>query len=255
MVRFEWPEKDASLSRELKEGNTWRDEEILVLHEALRWLNRQLSAMIKDFDPHSHQGTRWKTDMLFDWIDKYWSICMFSYHEKKVRMYNPFLKAHGAVLDDILMGDSDELLQNIDRVAYFREEVRASKVGLDAFKSHVGAVLDELNMHLAEEETEYPKAFAGVSEKQEKAFIRKLVQALGFQCARAFLPILVYTQCMWRGQEKAFEWLKEEVPFRVRLVWWNGWLKDFKRNNLGVIVAVSTGRKPSSTPRCTACVS
>ena len=59
MTAITWPMKTGTTSAGMKDPKNWRDEAILIPHEGLRWLDRQLLAMIDKFDPHAQPSTAW----------------------------------------------------------------------------------------------------------------------------------------------------------------------------------------------------
>ena len=67
---FQWPEvaTPQPSSRVISEPKDWRDEALLVPHEAIRWWGRELSKVLDEFDPVSRSTCAWKTKILFDFF-------------------------------------------------------------------------------------------------------------------------------------------------------------------------------------------
>merc|ERR1712232_730566 len=106
------------------------------------------------------------------------------------------------------------------------------------FKAFFQSLVYFVELHLAEEETSYPEVLrAAMTEKEDAELVGQIIQGLGLEGNKKFLPPVVYAMCMWKGEEKAMEWVAN-LPPPIQVLLKRCWVNDFYENQLRVLEAL-----------------
>ena len=86
---FEWPQvADPQPTSVVSSPKDWREESLLVPHEAIRWWGREVSKILDEFDPVSRSTCVWKTKIFFDFLESYYIPCIHHHHDSEEKIYN-----------------------------------------------------------------------------------------------------------------------------------------------------------------------
>lgn len=250
-----WPEYTGPSSRIIKSPQDWCDRGILIPHECFRWLHSAMRCALANFDP-LEPGQDWKTPLFFNWLERYYIPALHHHHDAEENIYNPAIVAKGGKLPEKITTDHKDIIEGLEQVAGFRTKLMAgSEVALSEFKAHLSSLIDDIEDHLAEEEEAYPAALrsSGMTEAEERAVVDKIIQSLGLDGNKIFLPSIVYAMHMWAGKE-AVDQFVNALPPPIRLAFNRCWLPDFRANNLAVLRALQ-GNEPfvPKQPSCEVC--
>lgn len=236
---FKWPEKVGPPSSiVIKDPKDWCDEGILVPHEAIRWWNKSVMEVMDNYDPIAKPDTEWKTGVLFNFLEKYYIPCIHHHHWAEEEIYNPGIEAKGGKVTSKIKDDHAKLMKMLDETAAFRAKVQ-SKAGLTEFKTHMKTLFDDMEEHLADEERNYPKTLRECMTKEdEMALVDKIIQGLGLDGNKKFLPTIIYAMSMWKGSEKSLEWISAAAPPPIVMMFKQCWISDFNENQLKVLNAL-----------------
>lgn len=244
---FAWPQFKGPTSKVLKEKpSEWQDAGILVPHETIRWWDSEMMEAVNAFDPIAYPHTAWKTKVLFNYLENYYVPCIHHHHDAEEKVYNP------AILDKVLQKgkqdpfpkiktDHAQLLQLLGMIPGFRKEIEAGKKEAVAeFKKHMAGLVKFMEEHLGEEEIMYPKALrdSEMTEQEEIAVVQKIIEGLGLDGNKRFLPAILYAMCMWQGEAEMQKWAGQALPPPIRLLLNKCWLEDFYQNQLRPLQAL-----------------
>jgi len=257
-AQFDWPAKVGPTSKVIKDPQNWRDEGILVPHEAIRWWNQNILDILQTFDPIGQPTTKWKTKVFFDWYDNYYFVCIHHHHDAEENIYNPGIEAKlGRPVDGNIKSDHDILLTRLDQVKTYRARIEGGNAAaLKEFKEFMKGLIEFMNSHLEEEERNYPTALkeSGLTPEEEGAIVGQIIQGLGLDGNKKFLPPIAYCMSMWKGVDGMNEWLSTKVPPPIQLMFHKCWISDFYENQLRVLEALKQPEEfTPKTPECALC--
>lgn len=261
-MQFSWPSYQGPTSKIIKEPKDWCDAGILIPHEAIRWWNAELVKAVAAYDPVSQPQTSWKTQVLFDFLKDYYCVCIHHHHHAEETIYTPGIERKlGKPMTGDIKEEHKELLDRLEKLHTFRtaiaegENAESSLAALQAFKAFFRSLVDFMEEHLAEEEISYPQALRGVmTEQEEGELVGQIIQGLGLEGNKKFLPPVIYAMCMWKGEEKAMEWLATSVPPPIQMLFKKCWVHDFYENQLRVFDALQKDEEfVPATPSCDVC--
>merc|ERR1712232_481175 len=110
------------------------------------------------------------------------------------------------------------------------------------------SLVEFMEQHLAKEEADY------VWELRAVMTDGQIIQGLGLEGNKKFLPAIVYAMCMWKGEEKTMEWLATNVPPPIQMLFKKCWIHDFYENQLRVLEALTKDEEfTPATPSCDVC--
>lgn len=251
---LKWPAFTGPTSRIIKDPKDWCDGGILIPHETIRWWDKQILEALEVYDPIGKPDTAWKTDVLFNFLEQYYVACIHHHHDAEEKIYNPGIEAKGGKITDKIKTDHEVLIKMLDAIPSYRAKVE-SAAGVAEFKQHMKTMLTTMEDHLAEEEQDYPRVLrAHLTEADEKALVEQIIQGLGLDGNKKFLPPLMYAMCMWKGEKEAFEWLEANPPPPIRMMFHQCWLSDFNENQLKPLMALKKDEFFSpEAPTCNLC--
>lgn len=248
MASFEWPNPTLPKpsSRVVETPKDWKDEALLVPHEAIRWWKSRLLQIMEEFDPLSKPTSSWKTKVLFDFLDQYYIPCIYKHHRSEEEIYNPGIleKCKSMGLADPfpkIKSDHEKLISQLERLASFRASIaKGDASALTEFKSAVKEMVAFMEEHLAEEERDYPKIFdsCGLSQEEEGALVTKILESLGLDGNKRLLPPIMYCMAKWKGKEGMLQWYESHVPPPIKMLNNNCWVNDFQEKQLKVLEAL-----------------
>ena len=253
-------------SRVIDIAKDWREEALLVPHEAIRWYDRELMKILNEFDPVSRPSCVWKTKVLFDFLENYYIPCVHHHHDGEENIYNVHIlkKCEAQGIPNpffTIKREHEELMSRLQKISSYRtafekQDVKAAEK-LAEFKQFFKDFLNFMEDHLAEEEQTYPKILrdCGMTQEEEKAAVGEILQGLGLDGNKKLLPVIMYAMCMWNGTDQMEEWYEAAVPMPIRMLNNNFWLEDFHQNQLRVLVALQNEEEfiPQS-PACNVCI-
>lgn len=279
---FQWPKKVGPSSRVIRppydafDDKCWQENSILVPHEALRWMDSRIKEMIARVDGKE----AWRVTLFTGWLRDRYLDFIHHHHDAEEQTYNPAIVAAGGDIGKSIVpqhqalmagiAKATELCNAVDAEVGRRVGVKVSPVdaeveagtgsttALQNLKQHLLAFIKDMEDHLAEEEVIYPKAIrqAGMTQKEEAAVVEKIIQGLGLDGNKKFLPVIVYAMCEWGGEDYMQHWLLNGgPPPPIRFALQKCWLHDFYVNNLGVINAITSSDTEyvPETPQCSIC--
>ena len=264
---FEWPQvaDPQPTSRVVSSPKDWREESLLVPHEALRWWGREVSKVLDEFDPVSRSTCVWKTKIFFDFLESYYIPCVHHHHDSEEKIYNVHIvrkcEAQGIPNPfDFIKKEHQELLSKLEKImgyrtAFEKQDSQASKA-LVEFKQEFKDLLRFMDDHLAEEERSYPKILldCGFTEEDEKQAVGEILQSLGLDGNKRLLPAILYAMCIWKGKEKMQQWYAESVPPPIKMLCDNCWIDDFYQNQIRVLEALQQEEEfQLQAPSCNIC--
>jgi len=246
-MAFDWPNPSnpKPTSKVVTEAKDWRDEALLVPHECIRWWNANLLEILADFEPVKRPTSAWKTKVLMDFMDNYYVPCVHHHHRSEEEIYNPGIlekcKSMG-VADPFtkVKKDHETLVSLLDKVVTFRKPIESGDAkAVEEFKTAMKEMIKFMEEHLAEEEQDYPKIFADcqLTQEEEGVLLNKILEGLGLDGSKKFLPPIMYAMVLWRGKDKMMEW-EAKLPGPTRMLNSNCWLNDFHENQLRVLEAL-----------------
>jgi hemerythrin-like domain-containing protein len=260
---FSWPSYQGPSSKVITKPKDWCDAGILVPHEAIRWWNAELLKALAAYDPVSQPETSWKTQVLFDFLQNYYCVCIHHHHHAEETIYTPGIeKKMGKPMPGAIKEEHKELLDRLEKLLSFRSSLLAAafsppraRAALQEFKAFFTSLVEFMEQHLAEEETNYPQALRAVmTEKEDAELVGQIIQGLGLEGNKKFLPAIVYAMCMWKGEEKTMEWLANNVPPPIQMLFKKCWIHDFYENQLRVLEALTKDEEfIPTTPSCDVC--
>jgi hemerythrin-like domain-containing protein len=258
-MQFSWPAYQGPTSKVIAEPKDWCDGGILVPHEAIRWWNSELLKVLAAYDPVNEPETFWKTKILFDFLENYYYVCIHHHHDAEEKIYTPGIeKKLGKPMTGDIKSEHQDLLARLDKLLTFRDaiegEAPAAASALKDFKEFVRSLVDSMEEHLAYEEEDYPKALrAAMSQKEEEALVDEIIQGLGLEGNKKFLPPIVYAMCMWKGVEEAMAWV-DNLPPPIQMLFKRCWVNVFYENQLRVLEALKGDEEfTPATPACHVC--
>jgi len=211
------------------------------------------------YDPVRQPATFWKTKVLFDFLQNYYYVCIHHHHEAEEKIYNPGIeKKLGKPMPGDIKSEHEDLLARLDKVLTFRDAIEAGSLeaatAVKEFKAFATNLVEFMEDHLAEEEDNYPKVLReAMTEKEEAALVGEIIQGLGLEGNKKFLPPVVYAMCMWKGEEKAMEWVAN-LPPPIQVLFKRCWVNDFYENQLRVLEALKGDEEfMPATPSCDVC--
>jgi len=259
---FQWPEvaNPQPSSRVISEPKDWRDEALLVPHEAIRWWGRELSKVLDEFDPVSRSTCAWKTKILFDFLESYYIPCVHHHHDSEEKIYNVHImrkcEAQGIPNPfDFVKKEHQELLSKLEKIMSYRTAFQKAdaEAALAEFKQVFRDFLAFMDDHLAQEEESYPKILldCGMTREEERKALDEILKTLGLEGNKRLLPPVLYAMCMWKGKDKMLEFYKE-VPRPIRMLNDNCWVNDFYQNQVRVLEALQQEEEfqPKSSSCC-----
>lgn len=258
---FNWPAYSGPSSKVIRAPSDWCDFGLLVPHECIRWWDRELLAIVSVYDPVKNPQSAWKTKLLFDFLDNYYIPCVRHHHSAEENIYNPGIeKKMGGPIPGNIKSAHEDLIARLDKLSSFRASIgdgrgAGSAAGLAEFKSSIINMIQSMETHLAEEETVYPGVLRqNLTEQEEQALVGQIIQGLGLDGNKKFLPPIVYAMCMWKGEQGAMEWLATATPPPIQFAFKKCWVNDFYENQLCVLDGLK-GDEPITpqTPVCNAC--
>lgn len=255
---FAWPSFVGPSSRVIEAPADWCDEGLLIPHEAIRWWNKQILAILDSFDPIAEPETAWKTAVFFNWYENYYYVCIHHHHAAEEAIYTPGIEAkYKKPIGGNIKDDHEELLMNLDKSKAYRSKIAAGDSGaLSEFKAFMKKdVIEFMEAHLAEEEVNYPVALrSSMTEEEEGALVGEIIQGLGLDGNKRFLTAIVYAMCMWKGEKAAMNWLSTATPPPIQLAFHKCWINDFYENQLRVLEALQQPTEfVPKTPECALC--
>jgi len=263
-MAFEWPNpgQPKPTSVVVTAPKTWKDEALLVPHECIRWWNGQLSQVMAEFDPVARPTSAWKTKVLFDFLERYYVACIKMHHHSEEEIYNPAIvekcKSKG-VADPFakIKTDHEKLIEQLNRLLSFRQPIEdGDQKAVDDMKVATKELVTFMEEHLAEEERDYPKIFdaCGMTQDEEIALVNKILEKMGLDGNKRFLPPILYAMALWKGKEGMLEWYNLAVPPPIRMLNNNCWLNDFHENQLKVLEALKKEEEyEPQAPSCGVC--
>ncbi|CAE7801085.1 kif3 [Symbiodinium sp. CCMP2456] len=248
-------------ARVVSEAKDWKDEAILVPHECIRWWNSNLLEILADFEPVKRPTSAWKTKVLMDFLENYYLPCVHHHHRSEEEIYNPGIlekcKSMG-VADPFpkVKKDHETLVALLDKVVTFRKPIESGDAkAVEEFKAAMKEMIKFMEEHLAEEEQDYPKIFADcqLTQEEEGVLLNKILEGLGLDGSKRFLPPIMYAMVLWRGKDKMMEW-EAKLPGPIRMLNSNCWLNDFHENQLRVLEALKKEEAfEPHAPSCNLC--
>jgi len=252
---IQWPKFGEPTSRIIKAPTDWCDRGILVPHEAFRWLHNAIRLVLARYDPFE-PGQDWKTQVFFNWLERYYIFAIHHHHHSEEHIYNPAIVDKGGELPAKITLDHKDILEGLERIPGFQSRLEAGEeAALKEFKEHLSQLIDDIEDHLAEEEEAYPAALrsSSMTEDDERVVVDTIIQSMGLDGNKILLPPIVYAMHMWAGKEVVDGFLAG-LPPPILFAYKHFWLPDFRRNNLQVIQALQ-GSEPFSPdqPVCGVC--
>jgi len=262
-MAFEWPNPSnpKPTSKVVSAAKDWKDEAMLVPHECIRWWNANLLEILADFEPVKRPTFAWKTKVLMDFMEKYYLPCVHHHHRSEEEIYNPGIlekcKSMG-VADPFpkVKKDYETLVALLDKVVTFRKPIESGDAkAVEEFKTAMKEMISFMEEHLAEEERDYPKIFADcqLTQEEEGMLVNKILEGLGLDGSKRFLPPIMYAMVLWRGKDKMMEW-EAKLPGPIRMLNSNCWVNDFHENQLRVLEALKKEEAfEPQAPSCSLC--
>lgn len=272
---FAWPRFEGPTSIVFKDAKNleWQDKGILVPHETIRLWNKNIMEIVQCFDPIGNPSTKWKTNVFFDWYDNYYKVCIHHHHEAEENIYNPGIKkkltevgaksgfeapskAQNKSVGDSIKDDHVKLVADLEKMSSYRQSINSGDAkACNEFKQQISSFVTMMEQHLAEEENEYPKLLreSQMTEAEDQALVQEIVQGLGLEGNKKFLPPLVYCMCMWDGEDNAMKFVGS-IPPPLQLAFHKCWVHDFNENQLKVWEALKqTEEFMPRPPECALC--
>lgn len=234
--------------------------------------------ILQCFDPIGNPSTKWKINVFFDWYDNYYKVCIHHHHHAEEEIYNPGIAAKIAEakaksgfkegfdkktkknaqqsVGASIKADHERLIADLEKISTYRQPILAGNAkACQEFKDLASSYITFMEEHLAEEEEEYPRLLreSEMTAAQEQELIDKIIQGLGLDGNKKFLPPLIYAMCMWDGEDNAMKFIGN-IPPPLQLAFHKCWVHDFNENQLKVWEALKQSEEfmPKS-PECGLC--
>lgn len=249
---FKWPEKKGTSSTVILEPKDWQDEGILVPHEPFRWYHQNILEIVKSMQI----GQGWKIKLFKTWFSKYYMEAIHHHHEAEEEIYNPGITAKGGVLPPSITTDHKTIMADIATIQSYLVKLESNEQLIPEFVSFMEKFIINIEAHFADEENKYPEVLraCGMTQAEEKKIVDTILQGLGLEGNKVFLPPVLYVMCIWKGEAGMQEFAKA-VPPPIQMLCQNCWLPDFYHQNLRVIEALKGDVAYEATsPSCGLCV-
>jgi len=210
------------------------------------------------FDPIADPATKWKTDTFFKFYSEYYYPCIHHHHDAEEKIYNPAIEAKiGKTIGGNIKNDHEDLMKQLEQVKAFQPRIAAGDAAaLREFKAFFRSMVQFMEEHLAEEEQSYPALLrlSGMTEQEEGAVVGQIIQSLGLDGNKRFLPAIVYAGCMWKGEEQFLQWVSKNVPPPIQMLLNKCWICDFYHNQLQPLEALKQREEfTPEPPQCSLC--
>lgn len=235
--RFAWPAYSGPTSHVIHDPQDWQDAGLLVPHEAFRWYFGMIRKVVPNLEtPH-------QCKIFFNFLEKYFFFNLHHHHNIEEDMYNPWIVSRGGVMEESVAKDHEEILSEVDGIMGMRQAVESGDVvALDMFKARLSALIEDIDEHMASEESSFPAQLRAtdITEEENEEFTGKIIASLGLTASKRFLPVILYAMSSWKG-EAAAKAMVGTLPLPIRLLAKYRWMKDFYVNQLVVLEKLADG--------------
>ncbi len=208
----------------IKNPQTWYECSLLYPHEVIRdGLNRLENILEKIGENITVQ----RINKVKKWYRNYFYPFVHHHHHTEETIYFPWLETKSK-LPEKLSSDHETLTQLLDEIKNTDDYVTL----LEKTKRLKTLMLE----HLEEEERIVPPILAEhFTEEEEEKLIQKIIPTLGLRGAKIGIPWIIYCLKIWAGKTTKDKFYGD-LPLVIRLFYRCSWKRDFKKNNLGLLM-------------------
>lgn len=210
----------------------WADESILLPHELIRSALNRMEHVLKE--DNFGEYAIWKITYFQRWYKKYFCTFVEHHHTAEENIYFPFIKTKVEIPEKVET-DHSELMNLMDDIKGIYD--------IDLLRNKVSILKEKMFEHLAEEEQIIPSALRdNFTKLQEKIIVNMIIQSLGLSGNKVALPWVLDNMSTWTTQSNIDE-IYNGLPRFIKFMYNNFWLKDYKKNNIGLLDAILSNKQ------------
>lgn len=223
-LAFDWPKYTGEIQSPVFQDLSGPKDDwgILVPHEAIRHLMKLVRDCLPNFQPQN-EGLKWQQKCLGDWLKDSMYPIIYYHHDLEENFFIPELRKLGAEFSDKTEHEHADLLPRLKEVTH--RLTSDKNTDIEAWKQDVLLLFDDLEHHMEGEEREFGPEVrkAGITEKQQKEVMEKMLGQIPFHVMKMELPIIFYAMHIWFGDSgKISKFFRDDGMPRIAF-WFANW--------------------------------
>mmetsp|Transcript_13806 Transcript_13806/g.30086 ORF Transcript_13806/g.30086 Transcript_13806/m.30086 type:complete len:289 (+) Transcript_13806:275-1141(+) len=246
---------EISVSDKFSPDKGWQQHSARTRYLPFRWWNKQLSMALARYSAGGIDENKIK--YLFDFLEEYYGQMVELYFDTEAAVYDEWLQFKvQRPLEDAMATDTTQFRKLFYEAVKYRD-YQSTVPGRQEFVRRMSLVIDLVSKWIENKEDGYVSNFtgsAGLSEEEERIEWHVMLNKLGAEGKKRYLPGLMYCLRSLEPKEAIIAKI-DEFNFADKNMLNHFWFKDFEAHQLNVLSGLASDKEVpfKPPPECGVC--